>query len=191
MRIQPIENPRGLKMKLIYALCRRRFGKVVTPLKVVSARVPEVLPVYKAIARFMTRPEGLDPSLRILIQAWTADQNQCGFCLDLTRSFAAYDPELLEKVWRVQGYATDPVFSDAERAALAYVAAVTETRTADDATFAALRQHYSDREIVEITLVNAVENFYNLVNRPLGIESDGLCALRPRPAAANAAPRRA
>lgn len=190
MRIQPIEQPRGLKMKLAYALCKRRFGKVVTPLKIVSARVPEVLPVYQAIARFMTRPQGLDPALRILIQAWTAGRNQCGFCLDITRSFAANDPELLEKVWRVQGYATDPVFSDADRAALAYVAAVTNTRTADDATFAALRQHFSDREIVEITLVNAVENFYNLVNRPLGIESDGLCALRPRPATSNAAPGR-
>ena len=32
----------------------------------------------------------------------------------------------------------------------------------------------------EITLLNAFENFYNLTNRPLGIESDNLCALIAR-----------
>ena len=45
------------------------------------------------------------------------------------------------------------------------------------ATFEALRRHFSEREIVEITWVNAVENYYNLINLPLGIESDGFCSL--------------
>ncbi|HUE15825.1 MAG TPA: hypothetical protein VMR25_16770, partial [Planctomycetaceae bacterium] len=64
-----------------------------------------------------------------------------------------------------------------ERAALAYVEEVSQTKTASDATFEELRRHFSDQQLVEITLLNAFENFYNLVNRPLGIESDGLCAL--------------
>ncbi|WP_348267665.1 hypothetical protein P8936_00120 [Edaphobacter paludis] len=35
-----IENPQGLMMKLVYAMTRRQFGKVLTPVKVVSARMP-------------------------------------------------------------------------------------------------------------------------------------------------------
>jgi len=38
--LSPIEKPKGLKMKLVYALTRRQFGKVITPLKVFSARLP-------------------------------------------------------------------------------------------------------------------------------------------------------
>ena len=38
--LTPIEKPRGLIMKLVYAATRRRFGKILTPLKVHSARLP-------------------------------------------------------------------------------------------------------------------------------------------------------
>jgi len=170
-------------MKLAYALCKRHFGRVITPFKVVQARVPASIPLYQQFTRFMTRESILEPSLKLLIQAWTANYNQCAFCIDITNSFAAHDAALLEKVWRVGHYTTDPVFTEAERAALAYVEEVTRDRRASDATFDALRKHHSERAIVEITLVNAIENFYNLVNRPLGIESDGLCAVQPHKAA--------
>jgi hypothetical protein len=38
--LPPIERPRGLMMKLVYAMTRRQFGNVLTPLKVFSARMP-------------------------------------------------------------------------------------------------------------------------------------------------------
>ena len=46
-----------------------------------------------------------------------------------------------------------------------------------DATFAELAKHFDEREIAELVLANAIENFYNLLNLPLGIEDDGLCAI--------------
>lgn len=192
MRLKPVEQPRGWKMKLAYALCKRKFGHVITPFKVVQARVPASIPLYQQFTRFATRETILEPALLLLIQSWTANYNQCDFCIDILHAFAAHDKTLLEKLWRVTHYAADPVFSDAERAALAYVEEVTRDRDARAETFEALRKHYSERAIVEITLVNAIENFYNLVNRPLGIGSDGMCPLHPsmapgkQPAAAKA-----
>jgi hypothetical protein len=38
--LPPIEKPHGLIMKLAYYFTRRQFGKVLTPLKVLSARLP-------------------------------------------------------------------------------------------------------------------------------------------------------
>ena len=38
--LPPIENPQGMMMKLVYAMSRRQFGKVMTPLKVFAARMP-------------------------------------------------------------------------------------------------------------------------------------------------------
>ncbi len=179
MRLKPIEKPRGILVRLAYAHCRRVFGRVITPAKVVYARVPSIVPVYRQISRFMTKKVSLDPALLLLIQGYTAGHNKCGFCIDITRSFASHDPVLMEKMWRVNDFATDPLFSEQERAGLAYVAAITRDRAVSDDTFDTLKKHYSDTEIVEITLVNAIEHFYNLVNVPLGIESDGLCALSP------------
>src|SRR5712691_248699 len=67
--------------------------------------------------------------------------------------------------------------SPIESAALAYVEEVTRNKRASDATFETLRKHFSEREIVEITWLNAIENYYNLINIPLEIESDGFCAI--------------
>jgi len=53
----------------------------------------------------------------------------------------------------------------------------TRHKRVSDATFASLRQHFSENEIVELTWLNAVHNYYNLINLPLEIESDGLCAI--------------
>jgi hypothetical protein len=38
--LKPVENPNGLIMKLAFYFMRRQFGKVFTPLKVHSARLP-------------------------------------------------------------------------------------------------------------------------------------------------------
>ena len=54
----------------------------------------------------------------------------------------------------------------------------------DDATFERLRKHFNEREIVEITWVNALANYYNLINVPLELEADGLCAIAQRRAQA-------
>ena len=47
--------------------------------------------------------------------------------------------------------------------------------------------HFSESEIVEITWLNAVHNYYNLMNIPLEIESDGYCWRRCEPARGPAA----
>jgi hypothetical protein len=57
-----------------------------------------------------------------------------------------------EKILALGDYATSPLYDEVERVALAYADAITFTdRDVDDALFAALRQHYSDDAIVELT----------------------------------------
>jgi len=46
-----------------------------------------------------------------------------------------------------------------------------------DETFAELRGHYSEPQIVELTFAVAIENFFNRVNAPLGVEAEGFCAI--------------
>jgi alkylhydroperoxidase family enzyme len=74
-------------------------------------------------------------------------------------------------------YQTSPLFSARERAALAFAEEATRHKQVSDAAFVALREHFSEPEIVEIVWLNAIHNSYSLVNVPLEIESGGLCAI--------------
>src|SRR5262252_8756937 len=46
--LPPVERPKGLMMKLAYYFTRRQFGKVLTPLKVHSARLPAAFGLFYA-----------------------------------------------------------------------------------------------------------------------------------------------
>jgi len=110
--------------------------------------------------------------------------NGCSFCIDLARAMAVREHLGMEKFNILSEYQTNPLFSDRERVALTYVEEVTRHKHVSDDTFEGLRKHFSEREIVEITWLNAVENYYNLINIPLEIESDGFCAIAQARAAA-------
>ena len=177
MRLSPVEQPNTLMLRIAYWMTRRAYGRVITPMKVVYARMPKVLPMSRAMANFMQKGLWFDKSLISLICTHIASINGCGFCIDIGEAHAVFARVPIEKMRALPNYATSPLYTERERAALAYVEEVTKTRNAADATFEALRKHFPDEEIVEITWLNAMENYYNLINRPLGIESDGLCIL--------------
>lgn len=179
MRLTPIEKPKGWKLRAAYAYSKARLGRAITPLTVVYARAPKALGFARAISTYTEKGMRLDPGLRLLLQTYVAQLNDCAFCLDIGKAIALRSSVDTAKFGALERYREDPVFSERERAALAYVEEATQSMRVADATFARLREHYSEEEIVEITLINAIENFYNLVNLPLGIESDGLCALVP------------
>jgi AhpD family alkylhydroperoxidase len=176
-RLTPIERPRGFVLRMAYWGSRRQFGKVMTPIKVVCARMPGSLNALGGMLKFNTKGIRLDPGLQLLIGHLASQINGCAACLDLGRAMAVRTHVDLGKVDAVREYRTNPKFTDRERAALAYVEEATRARAVSDTTFVALRRHFDEREIVEITWVNAFQNFFNLLNRPLGIGSDGFCSI--------------
>ncbi len=179
-RLTPIEQPKGIFMKVAYALSRRMLGKVMTPMKVAYARVPPLTRLSLSIARIMDGKLSIDTELRLLLTAQVSSLNGCGFCLDMSHAMAVQEGIGLEKLSALDEYATHPAFTERERAALDYVSEATRTRRVTDATFERLRTHFDDAQIVEITFVNAAENYYNLFGGPLQIESDGLCAIQQK-----------
>jgi hypothetical protein len=57
--LPPIEKPKGLMMKLVYYFTRKQFGKVLTPLKVYSARLPA------SFGMFYGKVANLDKTARV------------------------------------------------------------------------------------------------------------------------------
>jgi alkylhydroperoxidase family enzyme len=85
------------------------------------------------------------------------------------------------KVAQLADWRDSTLFSDSERVALEYAERMTITgQMVDDALFARLKQQYSEKQIVELTAVIALENFRSKFNPALAIEPQGFCMIPPR-----------
>ena len=79
-----------------------------------------------------------------------------------------------EKLEALNDYATSPLFSDAEKVALEYADAMTDTsQDVDDELFARMQQHYDDDTIAEMTMIIAWEYASSRFNRAFRIPSQG------------------
>ena len=176
--LPPIEKPRGPIMKLVYAMTRRQFGKVLTPLKVHAVRMPVAFGLFYSKISKLDKKLLLPPGTVLLIREQVARINVCLFCMDIGRWFAAKASMNENKFEALEQYRTSPLFTDAERAALDYVTELTKDKQINPDTFARLSRYYSEREICEIVWLVASEHVYNMTNIGMNIHSDMLCAIK-------------
>jgi alkylhydroperoxidase family enzyme len=176
MRLQPIENPQSLFIKLAYWFTKRQYGKVMSPLKVIYSRKPKLLSFAMKIAKFEEKQNSLSPELRLLIKVATATSNGCTFCQDIALAHAVKGKIGKEKFIALinRDEAKMQIFSEKEQAVLRVLDEYNQQRKVSDEAFAGLRKHFDETQIVEILALNAFEQFYNAMTIPLEIESDGL-----------------
>jgi len=182
--LPPIETPRGPIMKLVYAMTRRQFGKVLTPLKVFSARLPIAFGLFYSKVSKLDKKLTLPPETVMLIREQVAQINVCLFCIDIGRSFTIQASMNQAKFDALNQYSISPLFGDAERALLDYVTELTADKKVSQETFHRLSGFYSERAICEIVWLVASEHLYNITNIGLNIHSDMLCEISSGPMSA-------
>ena len=173
--LPPIEKPQGLIMKLAYYFTRREFGKVLTPLKVHSARLPTAFSLFYTKIAKLDKKLQLPPETALLIREQVARINVCLFCMDIGRSFAVRASMNQAKFDALEQYNTSSLFTEKERAAQDYATELTRNKKVNPETFARMSRYYSEREICEIVWLVASEHVYNMTNIGLNIHSDMLC----------------
>ena len=173
--LPPVEKPRGLMMKLVYAMTRRQFGKVLTPLKVFCARLPVAFGQFYGKITALDKKLLLPPETVMLIREQVAQTNVCLFCIDIGRYFTIKTSMNQAKFDALGQYRTSSLFSDAERVAVDYVTELATDKKVEPETFSRLARYYSERQICEIVWLVASEHFYNMTNIGLNIHSDMLC----------------
>src|SRR6516164_5210996 len=141
--LSPIEKPHGLMMKLAYYFTRRQFGKVLTPLKVHSARLPSAFGLFYAKIGKLDKKLTLPRETVMLVREQVARINVCLFCMDIGRAFTIQASMNQAKFDALDQYRTSNLFSDAERAALDYVTELTKNKEVKPETFARLKEHFS------------------------------------------------
>lgn len=105
----------------------------------------------------------VDPRLRALIEVRVSQINGCAHCVDVHTREARAAGETQRRLDCLPVWREAPFFSDAERVALDWAEAVTRLSEtyAPRALFDALGTHFSDVEVVDITLIITLMNAWN------------------------------
>jgi AhpD family alkylhydroperoxidase len=109
------------------------------------------------------RQSGLDLALLELVKMRASQINGCAFCLDMHSKDARAAGETEQRLYALDAWRETPFFTDRERAALAWTEAVTrvsETHVPDQ-IYESVRQHFTEKELVDLTLVIVAINGWN------------------------------
>ena len=136
---------------------------------------PGVLPSYARIGRYVAGTTTLEPQLRLLVQQLAAELAGCRWCIEHGRHLWRKAFVSLEQLRGLRGYAESRLFSERERAALAFTEAV--SRYTDraggvpEAVLTELRRHFSEPEVAALTLTVSSEHFFNPATGALGADA--------------------
>ena len=108
-----------------------------------------------------------------LVAIKTSHMNGCDYCLGHNVDFGQTVGLSLEQIQAActPAYGESDVLSERQKALLRWTEAITRNAAEqDDAAFEAMKRHYSDAEIAELTLMSALFNMWNRFTRALHIE---------------------
>lgn len=106
---------------------------------------------------------GLDPVLIGLIKTRASQINKCAFCLDMHTRELERLGENPRRVNLIAAWREAACFSPSERAALAWTESLTNVAEtgAPDEDYDGLKAHFTDKEIVDLTTVICMINYWN------------------------------
>ena len=106
---------------------------------------------------------GLEKSLIELVKIRASQINGCAFCINMHTEDARKRGETEQRLYLLDAWREAPLYTDRERAALAWTEAVTlisETHAPDD-VYNEVRAHFSEAETVNLTMLIAAINAWN------------------------------
>ena len=143
-------------------------SKQPSPFFRVMAHRPEALKNFVSFYGTVAGPGSVERRLKELAYLAASITNQCAYCT-ASHSAGARKAGITEAEIGAIATQQDASFSLPEQAILRYARELTRTARVEDATRAALEAHFSEEQVVELTLVVAMANFTNRFNNALGI----------------------
>ena len=98
-----------------------------------------------------------------LVRLRVSQVNNCAFCADMHAMEARRNGETERRLFAVSVWRESPFFTERERAALAYTEAVTliAKEGVPDALYEATRAHFSEEELVKLSVAIGAINVWN------------------------------
>lgn len=109
------------------------------------------------------RKSGLESDLLELIRTRASQLNQCAYCIDMHTKDARAGGETEQRLYALPAWREAPFYTDRERAALAWTEAMTlvSRGPVPDAVYREARQHFSEKDLVDLTLALVAINGWN------------------------------
>lgn len=108
---------------------------------------------------------GLERSLIDLVKTRASQINGCAYCIHMHTRDARNLGETEERLYLLDAWHESPLYTERERAALAWTEAVTlvsQTHVPDD-VYEEVRQQFTEEELVKLTLLVATINAWNRI----------------------------
>ena len=135
---------------------------------------PEGLAHMRELEHYLNNGAGLEASLRELVRLRVSLMNGCEYCIVLHTSELRKVNETEERIAGVADWRSLEIYTQRERAALAWAEAVTNIQSghAPDVLYEEVRKQFSDVETVNLTLVITTINAWNRISIALGRHSE-------------------
>lgn len=168
--IPPEELPGDLAA--IYRRFASEYGPFANQVAVfahVPAAIRHLFPMLMELREAKTLPKRY---LELAIVT-VSKLNECDYCVAHHTPFLVPEGISPEGVARVLDYADHPEFTDVDKLVVEYsIAAWENSHRIPEALFRRLRAHFSEAQIVELTLRITLCGFFNRFNDALGIEEE-------------------
>ncbi|KAB7760719.1 carboxymuconolactone decarboxylase family protein [Mycolicibacterium mucogenicum] len=164
----------GLLTRLMYRYAKREFGEVPEPFAV-AAHHPRLL-VANAVHESLLKSgsKTLPDSVRDLAVFWTARTVGCSWCVDFGTMLMRLESLDVDRLKHIDDYAASPLFTDDERAAIAYADAMTtDPHNVTDEQVNDLKRRFGEAGVIELTYQIGVENMRSRMYAALGITEQG------------------
>jgi AhpD family alkylhydroperoxidase len=108
---------------------------------------------------------GLEKPLIELVKTRASQINGCAYCINMHTQDARKNGETEQRLYLLDAWRESPVYTDRERAALAWTEALTlisQTHAPDD-VYDGVRAHFSEAETVNLTMLIVGINGWNRI----------------------------
>lgn len=179
MKNEWIQESHGVLVRIASWITKKKFGKVITPIKVIYSKKPDLLLLGDKISKYEDKKIRLPEDLKFLIKSYCSTLNGCGFCQDLAMAQVVRQRLGERKFAHLSNWenSEDGIYTNRDQAVLHFIKEYARDKAASNEAIKELHSHFTAQEVVDIVTMNAIENFYNALNIPYGIESDHLADL--------------
>jgi len=192
-RIQTLQGRDApISVRLMEREVRRKFGRDLDPVGVYG-HAPGMLLGYSIYEQATARQHHVEERLKVLAVLKAAALIRCEFCADIGSAEARQAGITEDQLLALPRYRESGAFDELECLVLDYAVAMTRTPPeVGDELFAALREHFEERQMVELTNIIALENLRSRFNsafdmNPAGFSEGMVCIVPESPPASLAA----
>lgn len=174
-RIAPVSPAKApLLTRMLYRYAKRRFGQVPEPFAVYAHHRGLLIAGGMHEGMIERASTTLPANVRELAVFWTARTVGCSWCVDFGSMLMRLDGLDLGRLQHIDDYRSSPLFTDDERAAIAYADAMTtDPHTITDEQVADLTTRFGDKGVIELSYQIGLENLRARMNTALGITEQG------------------